>query len=103
MRPDPCPAHVSQRRLERALAAHARSFGVTATMLSHARSPWASATFTGARHRLVLAVSGGAAADWADALPEAELAVPGHLVADLEVGDRGPDRLLIAALLLEAD
>src|SRR3546814_19441870 len=47
---------------------------------------WASATFTGAQHRLTL--SGAftpALDDWLTALPDREFALPGHLVADLTI------------------
>lgn len=47
---------------------------------------WASATFTGARHRIELAGSSDTASlHWLSALPEAELCVRRHLVADLIV------------------
>ncbi len=46
--------------------------------------PWASVTFTGARHRLTLDLAEGAAATaWLAALPELDLPLPGHLVADM--------------------
>lgn len=67
-------------------------------------TPWASATFTGARHAIVLALPHGAADGFAD-LGEAEFAIPGHLVADIAVAARndGPDgaRLTIEALTIE--
>lgn len=48
--------------------------------------PWASATFTGARHRLtIVAEKGPATMAWLAALPEMELPIAGHLVADLAV------------------
>jgi hypothetical protein len=48
--------------------------------------PWASVTFTGARHRLTLALAETAAAEtWLAALPEADLPLLGHLLADLQV------------------
>lgn len=77
-------------RLERTLAASAAAAGVTLAV-THARSTdWASATFVGARHHLRLAVSGdpAAVADWLDTLPEADLPMPGHLVADAIVTAR---------------
>lgn len=50
------------------------------------QSPWASATFSGARHRLtVTAADTPHAAAWLAALPEIELPIAGHLVADLHV------------------
>ena len=47
---------------------------------------WASATFNGARHELSLEATDSAAlAAWLDALPEADLPMRGHLVADIVV------------------
>jgi hypothetical protein len=46
--------------------------------------PWASATFTGARHRMQLVGAlSPSLLQWLEALPEADLPVRGHLVADL--------------------
>lgn len=73
-------------RLERALIASAASCTVTAAVIEANQVPWASATFSGARHRLTLtsADTPGAAA-WLAALPEIDLPIAGHLVADLHV------------------
>lgn len=72
--------------LERALLTSAGSNGVTLQVRSATMKRWASATFVGARH--VLAIEG----DWRDAvsawlrdLPEIDLPIRGHLVADLAV------------------
>lgn len=75
--------------IERALIRHAADAGV-ALEISAARSrPWASVTFSGARHMLaVSAATGGSAEQWLSALADAELSVAGHLVADAVVGDR---------------
>ena len=72
--------------VERALIVDAHSCGTAVTVSEAGATRWASATFTGARHRFEL----GGAADaeslrWLSALPEAELTVRGHLVADLVV------------------
>lgn len=52
-------------------------------------TPWASATFDGARHHVILRLAGNdahaAAAKLADMLPEAEFAISGHIVADVAV------------------
>lgn len=52
-----------------------------------AQTEWASVTFAGARHRLLVVLSGdgavGAAADLLAALPELEFDIPGHIVADV--------------------
>lgn len=51
--------------------------------------PWCSATFVGAQHRLTLRIEGEDAAACADRLtallPEADLTLPGHIVADVAV------------------
>jgi hypothetical protein len=47
---------------------------------------WASATFNGARHELRLEATDSPALEaWLDALPEADLPLRGHLVADIVV------------------
>ncbi|CAN5200425.1 hypothetical protein BH10PSE13_BH10PSE13_25360 [soil metagenome] len=74
-------------------------------------TPWASATFIGARHGITLILRGGDAAVRAEALtamlPDADFAIPGHIVADL-----APDaitaigaeevRLVLSILTIEA-
>ena len=69
-----------ERRL--LLAGQAGRHGITIDGIES--TPWASATFNGARHRVRL---GGTATSelqaWLQALPEAELPLRGHLVADL--------------------
>lgn len=52
-------------------------------------TPWASVTFTGARHELDLVIEGPHALDTArlfvDSAPSADYAIEGHLVADVAV------------------
>ncbi|UZK70934.1 hypothetical protein OKW76_07920 [Sphingomonas sp. S1-29] len=73
--------------LERALAAQMAAFGGTIVESDCVR--WASATFVGARHRLVLAGNDGAPArDWLAALPEADWTLREHLVADVRLISR---------------
>lgn len=72
-------------------------------------TPWASATFIGARHGLTLVLRGEDAAararELATQLPEAQFALPGHLVADLVVDaiteEAGEVRLLLSVLTIE--
>jgi hypothetical protein len=67
--------------------------------------PWASVTFTGARHWFALSVGPARADAVAAILPEFEFDLPGHLVADIVVtgtrvdGDR--TLLEIEALTVE--
>lgn len=72
--------------------------------------PWCSATFLGAQHRLTLRIDGeGAlarASMLADQLPEADLPIRGHIVADLAVdalreGMDGSALLDLAILTIE--
>lgn len=70
-------------RLERTLVRHAAAGGVGLTIDGMTSTRWASATFVGARHRLALTVAGATARTWLDDLLEADLPIPGHLVADV--------------------
>ena len=73
-------------------------------------TPWASVTFTGARHDLDLVVEGFQAIDTAryfvDSAPSADYAIEGHLVADVAVTSyliMGADvRLSLEILTVEA-
>jgi len=63
--------------------------GREAELLRHSERNWASATFAGTRHTVVLAFNGTVAIDAAEALiaalPDHEFAIPGQLVADASV------------------
>jgi hypothetical protein len=73
-------------QLERALLASAGAAECPLAIIEADLTRWASVTFTGARHMLTLAGRASAALTrWVDALPEAEFALRGHLVADLSV------------------
>jgi hypothetical protein len=75
--------------------------------------PWASATFSGARHRLILRLEGpgaGAAADgFLDGLAERDFELNGHVLADIALArdsrEDGDDRvrLTLEALTVESD
>lgn len=73
-------------RVEAALRALGEGHG---QIVIHREQPWASITFAGARHTVSLAYSGLAAVAAAEqliaALPDHEFAIPGHLVADVQV------------------
>lgn len=72
--------------LARALLAAAAADGVALTIADSSWTRWASATFVGAQHRLsVTGPFSSALDDWLTALPERELALRGHLVADLTI------------------
>jgi hypothetical protein len=81
------------RALIRALLRHYPGLLV----LSGRSEPWASVTFTGARHVLTCA-----AGVTLDGLGEAGFSLPGHFVAD--IASREADgRLIIESLTIEAD
>lgn len=70
--------------LERALLESARAAGCPLVVHASAMTRWASATFIGAKHLVVLAGEASPALDaWLAALPEAEFALRDHLVADV--------------------
>lgn len=73
-------------RLRHVLAASARAAGADLAVVRSDATRWASATFNGARHALELAGTASEATErWLADLPDAELAVKGHLVADLKI------------------
>lgn len=63
--------------------------GRKAELVRHSERSWASATFSGTRHEVVLSFSGaeaGVAGEcFIDALPEHEFAIAGNLVADAAI------------------
>lgn len=76
-------------RFERALCASAKRAGAPIMIASHAAREWRSATFNGQRHVVEASGARGDALDaWLSALAEAELSVPGHMVAELRIGAR---------------
>lgn len=94
--------------LQRALCA---TFLILATVERHECRDWASVTFSGARHRLVLRLEGeGAAAEadrFLDGLAEREFALEGHILADIALvadeRDGQAVRLTLEALTIETD
>lgn len=72
--------------LERALVKDARAAGC-AVEIAHADwQRWASATFTGARHQVMVEGTTGDEVDaWLAALPETDLPLGGYLLADLAI------------------
>ncbi len=94
-------------RLARALLEMA---GAGAALTDAGFRPWCSATFLGAQHRFTLRIPGAdaaaRAATLARALPEAEFAIAGHVVADvtvdrLRVDAEGARLMDVAALTIE--
>ena len=74
---------------ERLLRAVVALAGPHADLLEHHEAPWASVTFAGMRHSIVLRYDGWEACDAAEAfmaeLPEHEFMIPRTLVADTAV------------------
>lgn len=79
--------------------------GPLAEVVSHAEAPWASITFSGARHTLVLRFAGSDAVsdgeNFVIALPEHEFRLRGQLVADAAV--TRVDHELLPAPLMEVE
>jgi hypothetical protein len=74
--------------LTRALTTSAATAGCPVEIADSDWTRWASATFTGARHLLALRGEASSALDaWLAALPEADIALRGHLVADVVIGN----------------
>lgn len=65
-------------------------------VLAGESEPWASVTYTGARHTFTCTAGPDLAG-----IEEAEFALPGHIVADIGI-ERSGDRLVIEALTIEA-
>ena len=84
-----------------------------ASLLSHNQKPWASITFTGSRHEIMLDFEGpeavAAGERFVAALPDHEFAIPGQLVADATVSEVTsstlpyPRTVVTCALLLLED
>ena len=86
--------------LARALLASAEQAGCPIAIPAADWTRWASVTFNGARHLLTLAAHASPALDaWLIALPEAEFALRGHLVADLTVESVHREGDAVTALL----
>ncbi|WP_229726534.1 hypothetical protein [Sphingomonas alpina] len=72
--------------LSRAIERESQSAGCPAMISTATWTPWASATFSGARHLVNLRASASPALDdWLAALPEADIDVRGHLLASVAV------------------
>jgi hypothetical protein len=89
-------------QLARALEAS----GPGVTVARHETSRWASVTFAGARHRMTVEARATPELDrWLAALPGAEFALRGHLVADVTVAsvEKSEEhaRVVIEALTVE--
>lgn len=65
--------------------------GPESSVIATSSRPWASATFIGARHTIVLKMVGTGhmerATKFAEMVPDAELSISGHIVADICVDE----------------
>lgn len=90
---------------ERLLRAVRELAGPCAEVVSHDETPWASITFTGARHRLVLRFAGSDAVSdgerFVATLPEHEFHLHGSLVADAAI--TRVDHQMLPSPLLEVE
>lgn len=78
-----------------------------AQLLRHSERPWASITFSGTRHNIVLAFNGAEAISagerFLEALPEHEFEIPRHLVADAAVVSVAHEMLVEPRLEVEVE
>lgn len=78
-----------------------------AELLRHVERPWASVTFAGTRHTIVLGFTGAdaipAGEAFVDALAEHEFAIPGQLVADATITALTHDLLPENRLIVEIE
>ena len=100
MKHEPLRTRPVEARLERALVTAAARASYDLAIVAHQARRWASATFTGVQHEIVVTAPRGIGfGDWVAALPEAELPIPGHLVASLAVDRIEDDGTHIALTL----
>lgn len=87
----PAPIALRSRRTlaDRVRAALIGLTGGAGTVLGHTETPWASITFSGTRHEVVLEFSGAEAVaageELIERLPDHEFAIPRQLVADATI------------------
>lgn len=93
------PVRAVADALRRAATAAGHGIAITAGDAT----PWWSATFAG--HRMWLAVEGPSIDGWLATLPEADLVVPGLLVADctVDAGDAGSGPSIVSLLVLDVE
>ena len=91
------------RRLARAIRQSAAAAGLDALVLSADERPWASNTYTGARHRIVLGIPAGTARyRWLVALEEAELTMRGHIALPPAILSLDDERVTLEVVTLES-
>ena len=97
------PTAGAARRLARALRTSATAAGLDALILSTTERPWASATYVGARHRLVIGLPASHARHrWLAALAEADLPMRGHIALPPALLSTTDETVMIEVVTLEA-
>jgi hypothetical protein len=92
-----------ERDTIRALIRQAAARGVTLTATVIARRRWASALFEGVRLTIEVNAAKGNFDAWIGKLPEAELHVRGHFVADADLIERKSPGVAVIELLVLAE
>jgi len=108
--PRPAPAFRARRTTaDRVRTALMTLTGGAGTLITHEEKAWASITFSGTRHEVVLEFSGADAVVGGEELiarlPDHEFAIPGQLVADATIAKvdhrfGAMERLEVTAVLL---
>ena len=112
--PEPTPELNPALRARRTTADRVRSAlmaltGGTGTLITHEEKAWASITFSGTRHEVVLEFCGAEAVahgeELIERLPDHEFTIPGQLVADATITSvdhrfGAMERLEVTAVLL---
>ena len=106
-RPHPAGPLPARRPWLQLLAAVTELAGPRAELIRHTERGWASITFSGTRHLMLLAFTGAdavAAGEWfIAALPEHEFAIPRQLVADATVVAAEHTLLPVPKLVVEIE
>ncbi len=87
--------------LDRRLRIAAEAAGVTIAITDSDWVRWSSATFSGARHRVTVMSEDAGLDPWLATLPDADLPMRGHLVAELVVAGRRPGAADLDVLTVE--
>ena len=103
----PLRAPRSARRPWAALLNAVLELAAEGELLRHAERPWASVTFSGARHTIALRFAGASAVEagerFIDLLPDHEFTIRGQLVADAAISEVSLEMLPEPVLLVEAE
>lgn len=97
----------AETALRRALVAAFAADGASLIIETIASRPWASATFSGTQHELLLRIIGGEIDGLIADIGDRGFDLPGHILIDVaanEIGGDGESRLLVVeALTVKAD